>query len=178
MHSCGLRTCEVRRLRPKDIDFDGATIQILWSKGNRSRRLAVTDEIMDLIADCDTKTAKTFGSNRQYMFVTSTGGQVGAASVGQVFSRIWTAAGLPESKDGKKPRPYDFRHHFAYANIESWGREGRNVLSMLPYLAKYMGHSSYDSTYYYVHTSPDFMAEYADIIKPRTSILPEVGFNE
>ena len=28
---------------------------------------------------------------------------------------------------------------------------------MLPYLSRYMGHASFDSTYYYIHTSPGFM---------------------
>ncbi len=34
---------------------------------------------------------------------------------------------------------------------------------MLPYLSRYMGHASFDSTYYYIHTSPDFMDAYAKI---------------
>ena len=34
---------------------------------------------------------------------------------------------------------------------------------MLPYLSRYMGHATFDSTYYYIHTSPDFMDTYADI---------------
>lgn len=47
---------------------------------------------------------------------------------------------------------------------------------MLPYLARYMGHASVDSTYYYIHTSPDFMDAYADITGKARSLLPEVGF--
>jgi len=38
------------------------------------------------------------------------------------------------------------------------------------------GHATFDSTYYYVHTSPDFMAAYADITRQRQSLLPQVGF--
>ena len=45
-----------------------------------------------------------------------------------------------------------------------------------PYLSRYMGHATFDSTYYYVHTSPDFMATYADITRQRQSLLPQVGF--
>jgi hypothetical protein len=29
------------------------------------------------------------------------------------------------------------------------------------------GHATFESTYYYVHTSPDFMATYADITRQR-----------
>ena len=47
---------------------------------------------------------------------------------------------------------------------------------MLPYLARYMGHASIESSYYYIHTSPDFMEAYAHITAGGGSLLPEVGF--
>ena len=53
---------------------------------------------------------------------------------------------------------------------------GKDVTALLPYLSRYMGHASLESTYYYVHTSPDFMDAYAHITAKSGSILPEVGF--
>ena len=47
---------------------------------------------------------------------------------------------------------------------------------MLPYLSRYMGHATFDSTYYYIHTSPDFMDAYAHITRKSQSLLPEAGF--
>ena len=49
---------------------------------------------------------------------------------------------------------------------------------MLPYLARYMGHGSIESTYYYIHTSPDFLHAYARLTAASQSPLPEVGFDE
>lgn len=54
--------------------------------------------------------------------------------------------------------------------------EGVDVTAMLPYLARYMGHASLDSTYYYIHTSGDFLDAYAHITRQSQSVLPEVGF--
>ena len=54
--------------------------------------------------------------------------------------------------------------------------QGRDVTAMLPYLARYMGHASIESSYYYIHTSPDFMHAYAAITAASQSLLPEVGF--
>jgi hypothetical protein len=68
------------------------------------------------------------------------------------------------------------RHHFAYANVERWMAQGTDITAMLPYLARYMGHATIESTYYYIHTSPDFMDSYADITSQTQSVLPEVGF--
>ena len=72
--------------------------------------------------------------------------------------------------------PYTFRHHFAYACIERWRALGKDVHAMLPYLSRYMGHASFDSTYYYIHTSPDFLDAYDGITRASQELLPEVGF--
>jgi hypothetical protein len=39
-----------------------------------------------------------------------------------------------------------------------------------------MGHASFDSTYYYIHTSPDFLDAYDHITQASQELLPEVGF--
>jgi integrase len=177
MHSCGLRTCEARKLAVADVNFSKQTLDILWSKGNRSRRLYFSDEVADMLLSCARKNERHFGADRPAFFVNAVGSPVTPVNAGKLFNKIWDAAKLPRMTGGKRPRPYSFRHHFAYANIERWAKEGINVDAMIPYLARYMGHSSFDSTYYYVHTSPDFMAEYADIIRSMGDILPEVGFD-
>ena len=78
---------------------------------------------------------------------------------------------------GRRPTPYAFRHRFAYANLERWAAEGRDVDAMLPYLSRFMGHATFSSTYYYVHVSPDFMSGYADAVAVLDGVLPEVGFD-
>lgn len=176
MHSCGLRTCETRKLAPKDIDLPGGFIDVVWSKGNRSRRLPVTGQIIDVLTDCDRISRQRFGQQRPAFFISSTPAPVSPSQVGVIFNRIWDHAGLPRALEGKQPRPYDFRHHFAYANIERWMAEGRDVNAMLPYLARYMGHATLDSTFYYIHTSPDFMDGYAALTHESQRVLPEVGF--
>ncbi len=176
MHSCGLRTCETRRLQTQDIDLRKGEIDVLWSKGNRSRRLPITGEIVDALAECDRMSVKKFGQQRPGFFISSTPAPVLEAAIGVMFNRIWDHAGLPRAIDGNQPHPYSFRHHFAYANIERWMAEGTDVNAMLPYLARYMGHASLDSTYYYIHTSPDFMDGYAALTHDGQDVFPEAGF--
>jgi integrase len=176
MHSCGLRTCEVRGLAVKDMNLVDGLIAVRWSKGNRSRQLPITSQIVEILGDCDRISRETFGKERAAFFVSTTGTRVGPSTVGGIFNKIWDQAGLQRPREGKQPRPYDFRHHFAYANIERWMAEGTDVNAMLPYLSRYMGHSSLGSTSYYIHTSPDFMSGYADIVRESQKLLPEVGF--
>ena len=55
----------------------------------------------------------------------------------------------------KKSNVWIFRHHFVYANMNRWLREGKDVNAMLPYLMRYMGHSDVKNTLYYLHLVPD-----------------------
>jgi len=175
MHSCGIRTGEARGLRTAQVDLHGRHLDVIWAKGTRSRRLPVTEQVLDVLAACDRASRRRFTS-RATFFVSATGNPVTAAAVGVVFNRIWDQAGLPRTPAGTRPRPYDFRHHFAYANLERWMALGTDVTALLPYLSRYLGHASFESTYYYVHTSPDFMRGYADLASTSQSLLPEVGF--
>jgi len=175
MHSCGIRTGEARALRAGQVDLDGRHLDIVWAKGSRSRRLPVTRQVADVLGACDRASRRRFAA-RETFFVSATGNPVTAATAGVMFNRIWDQAGLPRPADGPRPRPYDLRHHFAYANIERWMAQGQDVTALLPYLSRYMGHAGFESTYYYVHTSPDFMRGYAGITAAGASLLPEVGF--
>jgi integrase len=176
MHSCGIRTCEARGLLTGHVDLRRHFVEVLWSKGNRSRRLPITSDVSDILATCDAASKARFGPSRKTFFISSTGNPVTAATVGVIFNRIWDQAGLPRQVGGQRPRPYDFRHHFAYANIERWMTQRIDVAAMLPYLSTYMGHATVESTYYYIHTSPDFMQAYTQITAEGGSPLPEVGF--
>ena len=124
---------------------------------------------------CDQQSRARF-PGRANFFVSGTGSKVSPCTAGTVFARIWDEAGLARPSDGRQPVPYDFRHHFAYACIERWRIQGKDVHAMLPYLSRYMGHASFDSTCYYIHTSPDFLDAYDHITQPSQELLPEVGF--
>jgi integrase len=176
MHSCGLRTGETRLLRPEHVHLRDGHLDVVSSKGNRSRRLPLTSNVTEFLTVCDQTSRTRFGPARGTFFVSSTGNPVTAATVGTIFRRIWEQAGLPRPAGARGPRPYDLRHYFAYTNIERWARQGTDVTAMLPYLARYMGHASIESSYYYIHTSPDFMQAYAQLTAESQSLLPEVGF--
>jgi integrase len=176
MHSCGLRTIEARRLKVSDMDFEAKAMMVTGSKGRRDRRLPITEEIARLMLATD-EVARTRFPQREFFFTAQLGGPIKSDAPGATFKHIWDTAGLPWPRTGRRPSPYAFRHHFAYSNIERWMRDGTDVQAMLPYLQIYMGHACVESTYYYIHTSPDFLADYATIVgEVSASHLPEVGF--
>ena len=110
---------------------------------------------------------------REYFFPGGHGGICSSSAVSANFRNIWISAGL--KRDGRiKPRAYDFRHHFACANIMRWSEEGRDVQAMLPYLMRYMGHASLESTYYYIHLIPDYFPQYSSLTASSEDLIPEV----
>src|SRR6266568_3299231 len=135
------RTGEARALQTGQVDLQREHIDIIWSKGNRSRRLPVTPQVARVLDACDQQSRARF-PGRANFFVSGTGSKVSPCTAGTVFARIWDEAGLARPSDGRQPVPYDFRHHFAYACIERWRIQGKDVHAMLPYLSRYMGHAS------------------------------------
>ena len=55
-----------------------------------------------------------------------------------------------------------------------WSEEGRDVQAMLPYLMRYMGHASLESTYYYIHLIPDYFTQYSSLMASSEDLIPEV----
>lgn len=55
-----------------------------------------------------------------------------------------------------------------------WSEEGRDVHAMLPYLMRYMGHASLESTYYYIHLIPDYFPQYFALTASAEDLIPEV----
>lgn len=102
---------------------------------------------------------------------------IGSCTISANFRGMWLSAGL--KREGKvKPRAYDFRHHFACANIMRWSESGKNVHAMPPYLMRYMGHSTLESTYYYIHLIPDYFPKLSALTASLEELIPEVENDE
>ena len=172
MHCCGLRTIEARTLLCEDTHLVKGYIDIVAAKQHRDRRIFLGEDILSHLAKYDENISRIF-PDRRYFFPSSAERCVSSNSVAGCFNAVWDAAGL-RRKSGKQPRPYDFRHHFAFANINRWTSNGKNVNAMLPYLMRYMGHGSLDSTYYYIHLVPDFFASFGKLTESLEDIIPEV----
>ncbi len=176
MYCCGTRCKEARSLKCTEVNLEQGYIDILGSKAFRDRRLFLSDELVNYLKEYDSKISNVF-PNREYFFPGGHGGMFSSTTVSSNFKKIWISAGL--KRDGKvKARAYDFRHHFACANIMRWSEKGKDVHGMLPYLMKYMGHSSLESTYYYIHLIPEYFSKYRILTVSSADVIPEVDTYE
>ena len=172
LYCCGIRCAEARKLKCHDVHLDDGYIDILDTKSHRDRRLYISAELADYLRKYEVAISRCF-PEREYFFPGGHGGICSSSAVSANFRNIWISAGL--KRDGRiKPRAYDFRHHFACANIMRWSEEGRDVQAMLPYLMRYMGHASLESTYYYIHLIPDYFPQYSSLTASSEDLIPEV----
>lgn len=172
LYCCGVRCVEARKLKCCDVHLDVGYVDILNTKSHRDRRLYLSEELIVYLGKYNNAISVCF-PEREYFFPGGRGGICSPCALSANFRNIWISAGL--KRDGKiKPRAYDLRHHFACANIMRWSEEGKNVTAMLPYLMRYMGHASLESTYYYIHLLPDYFSKYSALTVSTEALIPEV----
>lgn len=171
IYCCGLRPKEARFLLMKDMNLDQKYLDVMQSKGPKSRRVYISDELTKYLKVFDCLISQKF-INRKYFFPSDLENAYSTNILTYYFHIIWYRA-FPQWK-GKLPRVYDFRHHFAWYNINEWARNKMDVNAMLPYLMRYMGHNCIKHTLYYFRFVPDFYEDFKRISKELENRIPEV----
>ncbi|WP_158408517.1 tyrosine-type recombinase/integrase [Desulfosporosinus fructosivorans] len=177
LYCCGLRCKEVRKLLCSDVHLSENYIDILQSKGAKSRRLFISWELSDYLEGYNQKIENVF-PGRTYFFPRSQTDYYTAGFISENFKRHWRQA-FPDWDCGiSRPRAYDFRHHFVWANLNRWAKEGTDMNAMLPYLVRYMGHQHLSCTLYYFRFVPEFFPVFTKLSESLEDILPEVPHEE
>ena len=171
LYCCGLRPHEARLLPWKNVHLTEGYIDILQSKGPKSRRIYISDELASYLIRYDHQISAIF-PDRLFFFPRAVDKPYCHQAQNYNFGIIWKHA-FPEWT-GKLPRVYDLRHHFAWATINRWAREGTDVNAMLPYLMRYMGHNCIKHTLYYFRFVPDFYSDYKMLSSKLNDRIPEV----
>lgn len=175
LYCCGLRCKEARTLECANVHTEEHYIDIMQSKGPKSRRIFISDELADYLDRYDMRIRILF-PDRKYYFPHGEKCYESCA-VSANFRRFWMKT-FPDFELKNRPRAYDFRHHFAWTNLNRWAAEGLDLNAMLPYLMRYMGHQSVRETLYYFHFVPEFFPAYRRMAEPLEDLIPEVPYEE
>lgn len=175
LYCCGLRCKEARTLRCEDVHIENLYLDILQSKGPKSRRIFITSELAEYLKRYDNAISVLF-PERIYFFP-SKDGCYGKGAVSSNFRRFWKKA-YPDFVMTTRPRAYDFRHHFAWSNLNKWAAEGIDINVMSAYLMRYMGHQTLSETLYYFHFVPEFFPTFKEMTSSLEDVIPEVWDEE
>ena len=157
LYCCGLRPQELPPLTVNDVNIDSGIILIYDSKRHKDRVVPMSSDLQTLCREYNSF-METIIPDRTYFFQCKVGTKCSVRWIQSQFHKCWKRIGMDFPKN-HHPRVYDFRHNHATRVIRNWMDEGKDVMSLLPYLSSYMGHESIEYTTYYVHLVPEYLSE-------------------
>ena len=172
-YCCGLRPSEVRLIKRTDLDHETGILTITEAKNHRDRNIVLSEQLLELCSKYDHLISQRQPS-REYYFEHPNGGPYTASQIQDQFKTCWRNAGIT-FRDRRKPRVYDARHNYASRILSLWMEQGYDVKALLPYLSEYMGHSSLESTAYYIHLIPERL--HVNDFMGISGLFPEVPYD-
>jgi integrase len=166
LYSSGIRTCEARMLRTKDVDLAHGILNIRFSKGTAQHYVALHESMLEIMRRYDAAISKHH-SNRAYFFPNRGGSYYRKSWLGENFRRNWY------KYNSARAVAYDFRHNYAIENINSWTNAGFGFDDKLLYLSKSMGHANVENTKYYYSLVPG-LADTLQNLSVNDEVIPEV----
>ena len=167
LYSSGIRGCEARRLRVKDVNLENGVVSICLSKGMNQHYIALHDSIWSIMREYDAAIDKIC-PDRTYFFPAPNNSFFSKGWLRYNFHAVWYKYNTTRAVI------YDLRHNYATENINDWTCEGFGFHDKLVNLSKSMGHSKIDETSYYYSLVPGL----ADIIETISddTVIPEVTY--
>jgi len=96
-------------------------------------------------------------SNHERFFVSSRRKPLCYATVIRMFRRLCVEAGIRGAPPLPRPRLHDLRHSVAVRMLAACQNNSSQVTPHILALSTYLGHSSLQGTYWYLHSSPPLM---------------------
>jgi len=154
----GMRVSEITRLNRDDVDTHAGVIHIRQTKFAKSRLVPVLPETMDALLQYARVRDVTYPTpGDPAFFLNLAARRLDKSTIDSGFLVAARACGL-RAAEGPGPHFHSLRHTYAVRCLERWYREGREIMSLLPVLATYMGHACYTNTAYYITAVPELLA--------------------
>lgn len=170
---CGLRLSEGRLLKKQNVNLETGVITILDSKGQKDRLVYLPPDGVDVISDYMSKMNENLPQTPWMFPGNNPEKPISCSGVEATFNRYWDRISNSENLK-KHPTPHCLRHAFVVERLNEWMLNGIDTNKMLPYLSRYLGHTSPDETYYYYH----LVDKAFDVIRKKDvtsdNVIPEV----
>lgn len=140
LYSSGMRTCEARWLKCRNVDFKIGVVEIEKSKGGDQHRVVLHESMLSILKNYDEAMSKLI-PEREYFFPDKNGNAHLPTWESYHFGKIW------QKSNTGTARAYDLRSQYAVANITKWENHGYELSGKLLFLSRSMGHKNIKSTY-------------------------------
>ena len=172
-YCCGLRLSEGLYLKRESVDLEKSLIRIIHSKGDKDRTVYLPDDLADMCRDYDSFIQKECPCS-EWFFPGKDPCRPFAHSTFPVnFRRYWGQTPFSASSN-RHPTIHSLRHTFVVDRMNDWMLNGVSLKAMLPYLSRYLGHSSVNDTLYYYHLVDKAFQVVRQKDRTIDAIIPEV----
>lgn len=166
----GLRASEARLLSIDDADLYDGTVMILDGKGNRDRIIYLSDDMVKLCREYISYLTGELAREPAWLFPgIDPDKPMSCESISSMFRRCWLNTSFASGCD-RNPTTHCLRHAYVVNRINLWREQGLDFEHMLPYLSRFLGHKSFNDTYYYYH----YVEDAAQTIRKRDSVIGRV----
>ena len=174
LYCCGMRNNEVCSLKMSEVDFNSGIITLQDTKNQKDRLVYCPSDLLKLMQQYHRWIVRTVGYEPFWLFPgRNIENHIPKTTIDKVFKEFWRKTGASENCE-KDPTPHSLRHTFVVDRLNSWILEGMDINVMSAYLSKFLGHQSWDESFYYYHLVDDAFR----IVKSRDTmsqdIIPEV----
>ena len=170
----GLRLTEACYLPFSEVDLSAGVITILDGKGNKDRLVYLSDDMKELCGDYWGYLTRTVGYVLEWFFPgRKIGDPIGRSTVDSIFTSFWNKTAFADSCS-VKPTVHDLRHSYVVERINLWMAQGLDFDQMLPYLSRFLGHKTFNETYYYYHYAEEAVKTIHRMDSTACRVIPEV----
>ena len=169
--STGLRLREALALDRADVDLEHGVLLVRGGTHHTQREVPLhpsTTAALERYAHqrdrlCPDRVTPAF-------FLTTRSRRVTKPVFWHTFAKLIARSGLEGRGQRARPRAHDLRHTFAVRTLLGWSHAGQDVDRRLPLLSTYLGHVELESTYWYLESVPELIAQVSARLDQR---LPE-----
>jgi len=178
IYCCGLRISEARKLKNTEVNFSDGSIHITQAKGRKDRIVYLAPDLLKLCIEYKNLMDSIYHSTSIWFFpARDPDCKLSVCTIDLKFRQFWTKTPY-SAKCDRSPTVHSLRHSFVVKRMNLWMENGVALNSMMPYLSKYLGHSSPDGTFYYYHQIDAALKIIRNKDALSSKIIPEVSVYE
>ncbi len=175
LYGCGFRISELLNLTINDVDIDHGIIHVHDAKNGNERPVPMAPSLSRRCKSYYETCLKEKPISHPFFF-RKDGTSYCVSAIERDFREQLWLAGIPYYGRKIGPRVHDMRHTFICHRLNTWANEGVDLMVMLPVLAKYVGHTSVNSTQYYLKLTAEAFPDVLDVMEQYTGqVFPMVG---
>lgn len=158
LYTTGLRCGEAFALNLDNVDLDRSLLIIQKGKFGKSRWVPLSPSTsVALQRYIEERSRVAPPAAEDPLFLTGGGSRLYRSDTHSAFRRVLTRCGLRGGRGCPGPRLHDMRHTYACTRLLKWYREGKDVQTLLPALATYLGHVNVSSTQVYLRATTELL---------------------